>query len=148
MRAAFKEKGGRTEIDLAGLQEIYARQFGYTYTGRTKDELKAFIRKFGKCECSKTCKTPLNGKCQWDHKYLHAASTEGDVIDWRAVIESHHKEKSKRDNFHIRKLKKTAEKYNPDYAPEPDPWAKPTQKVAKRADPWGKNIVDRAKYYD
>lgn len=134
MRAAFKENGTRKQIDLAGLQDIYVRLFAVKTDGLIKADLEDAIKRFGRCECSDlNCKAPLKGDCEFDHNYPDSLADEKNKVDWRALTKACHSRKTnKQDKPHIAKVKRTAEKYNPEYAPEPDPYARPAQKIQSR----------------
>ena len=118
MIGKFNDVPPRKPIDRAGLVSIYERQFGASAHGILVPELIEQIKRFGRCECTAKCKTPLAGVCEWDHKYIHAASKEADKIHWQPVTPSHHKQKTKGDTKHAAKLKRVAVKYNPEYQDE------------------------------
>ena len=116
----FHDTQERKPINRAGLVSIYERLFGDKCNNLNKDEIEAQIKRFGRCECSKSCKRPLAGQCDFDHKYPRAVGREGDIIHWQALHPLHHRNfKTKDDVRHIAKIKRTAKKYNPEYIQEP-----------------------------
>ena len=112
----FADTKKRGKIDRDGLVSIYTRMFGAKCDELTSPEIEHRIKTFGRCECSKSCKEPFAGHCEFDHKFPNSVLGEGANIDWRALTKTCHARKTtKQDIPHIAKLKRTAAKYNPEY---------------------------------
>ena len=136
MTVKFKNAQKRTQINKAGLTDIYTRLFGAPDAKILKPELERRIKTFGSCECDdKSCREPFKGYCEFDHKYRNSDAREGDLIDWRALTKACHNLKTrKRDTPNAAKSKRTDRKYNPEYM-EPVKGNKPTRKFGKRPFP-------------